>query len=201
MVRVPPLDVPLTFRAGLPYHHIHILMLTENETIGAARGRRKMRAERRDRTDDRHIPTANTSSAGVEELGRGARRPRDESRLSWQPPGGSGNLNFGAAAAAASPTSTNSRCSLRGKAKKSTSLIGSRGEKGAASASSRKPREKRAAKKVPGIFGIPVGWSAEDFDYDDSEDETYAPPLSRNSSSAAGAGAPPTRCCSRRKTF
>ena len=172
-------------------------MLTENEAIGAARERRNERPERRDRTDDRQTRSAPTESGGVEEPGRGMRRPRDESRLSWQPPDGS--INLGNAAAAASPTSTDSRGSLRGNAKKHSSP-GSRGEKGATSAPSRKPREKRPSKKVPRNFGIPVGWSAEDFDYDDSEDETYTPPLPRNSSSAGGAGAPPTRCYSRRKT-
>lgn len=49
-------------------------------------------------------------------------------------------------------------------------------------------------KKVPGILGVPVGWNAEDCDYDDSEDETYTPGISRNSSVAdPGAGAPAIR--------
>eukprot|EP00752_Nemacystus_decipiens_P009419 g8422.t1 len=161
----------------------------ENETIGAARERKKTSPEGQGRTDGTHTPTEDTRSGGVEELGRGARRPRDESSLSWQTPGGS--VNLGTAAPA---TSTTSRGSLKGKSKKITSLAGSREEKGASSAApSRKQRESRASKKGPGTFGIRVGWSAEDFDYDDSEDETYIPPLSRNASSAGGGGAPHTR--------
>lgn len=188
--------------------HVHE-MFTEVETIGATRGRRTNRLERRTRTDDRHAPTADNSSGAVEELDGGARPPRIESRLSWQPSGGSANLGTAAATAShASPTSTTSRGSRQGKGNKRASLAGSRGEKGAASAASRKPREKRAPKKVPGIFGIPVGWSAEDFDYDDSEDENYTPSedenftplLPRNSGSARDASAPSIRCCSPRET-
>ncbi|CAM9481675.1 unnamed protein product [Pylaiella littoralis] len=56
-------------------------------------------------------------------------------------------------------------------------------------------RSKSGPQKVLGIFGIPVAWNVKDCTYDDSEDETYAPPISRNSSVAgAGAGsAPATR--------
>lgn len=170
-------------------------MLTENETIGAARGRRNNRLERQARMDHTQTPTADTNSnaAAMEGLDRGARRLRNESRFSWQPLGGSVNLGT------ASTASTTSRSSRQVKAKETASLAGSPGDKGAASAASRKPREKRAPKKVSGIFGIPVGWSAEDYDYDDSEDETYTPPLPRNSYPARGAGARSTRCCSSRK--
>lgn len=171
--------IPLPLHSRLPHHHI---CTTENETIGAARGRRNKRLERRDQTDDKR-----TTSGAVEELGRGVHRPRNESRLSWQSSGGS--LDRGSAAA----TATTSRGSPQAKVK-NTTCAGSRGDKGAASVP-RKPRGRRAQKKVAKNFGIPVGWSAEDFDYDDSGDETYAPPLSRNSCSTGRAGSPSTRCC------
>eukprot|EP00904_Undaria_pinnatifida_P012647 jgi/Undpi1/8512/HiC_scaffold_25.g10979.m1 len=61
--------------------------------------------------------------------------------------------------------------------------------------SSSKSAKTNRRNKVPGIFGIPVGWNAEDCDYDDSEDETFAPPISNRSSGSPTAvnGAMKTR--------
>lgn len=168
----------------------HVSVFPENETIGAARGRRR----------DNGRQTTDAIGGEVEELDvGGVRRARNESRLSLQSSGGSANRTT---AATASPTGTISRGRRQGKSKKVTSLAGSGGEKGAASAASapvghstRKRSDlERASKNARGIFGVPVGWNAEDCDYDDSEDETYAPPLPVNPCSAGGAGARPTRC-------
>lgn len=176
-------------------------MLTEDEAIGAASARRSNGFERPGRTDERDISTADSSNDALEELGRGLRRPRNQRRVSWQLSGGDGSR--GAAAATASPTSATS-CDGPHKEAKNTSPAGRRCKKGTASAASatmchsaRTRTKKQAPKKVPGIFGIPVAWNVDDFDYDDSEDETYAPTLP---SSSGSAGAPSTRCRLPRKT-
>lgn len=53
--------------------------------------------------------------------------------------------------------------------------------RGERSATTKKEKKLSQRKKVRGIFGVPVTWNAEDCDYDDSEDETYPPPIRSNS--------------------
>lgn len=145
-------------------------MVTEDETVGTARARRKTRErlEKRDRTGTNNIARDRVDGpeGRPERQGggcSGGRLPRNRSRLS--------------------------KSRKRSDKKESTR------------------RSKSVPKKVAGIFGIPVAWNVEDCDYDDSEDETYAPATSRDSSVAGGAaaggggsGAPATRYLRPRKT-
>ena len=124
---------------------------TENETVGAARRRKRKRTERRDQTDDN--PT-DVDDGAVERAGSTACRARDRNRLRWRPSrgdldgaaagactgaGAGAGASAAAAAAAAAATATANSLPSRGSvcvrraAKRSTSRdAGRRGKSSAA---------------------------------------------------------------------